>query len=253
MSTNYNVPRSRYLYAPGHAKPFALSRSKIDLFVECPRCFYLDRRLGIGRPPGYPFNLNIAVDTLLKAEFDVHRAAHTQHPLLEQYGVDARPVAHDSLDIWRQNFKGVRILHARTNLEVFGAIDDLWQNPHGEYIVVDYKATSKRARITALDQDWHAGYKRQMEVYQWLLRRNGLAVSNIGYFVYANGIADKQAFDGKLEFDVTLIPYEGNDDWVEAVLDAIHACLNGDDIPNAGEHCDYCPYRRAVTDAESRN
>ena len=252
MPSKYKAPRSRNLYVPGHAKSFALSRSKIDLFVECPCCFYLDRRLGVGRPPGYPFNLNIAVDTLLKAEFDVHRAAHTRHPLLEKYGVDARPVAHDSLHTWRQNFKGVRYLHAPTNLEVFGAIDDLWQNPQGEHIVVDYKATSKRARITALDQDWHAGYKRQMEVYQWLLRRNGLAVSNTGYFVYANGNADKQAFDGKLEFDVTLIPYDGNDDWVEGVLDAIHACLKGDDIPNSGDDCDYCPYRRAVKAVESR-
>ena len=70
--------------------------------------------------------------------------------------------------------------------------------------MVDYKATSKRARIAALNQDRYPGYKRQMKVYPWWLRRNDLAMSNIGYFVYAKGIADKDAFDGKLEFDVTL-------------------------------------------------
>ena len=246
MSQFYNPHRTRNLYEPGADKPFKLSRSKIDLFVSCPRCFYIDRRLGTGRPPGFPFNLNSAVDTLLKAEFDTHRVAGTQHPLLEQYGVDARPVAHDQLDEWRENFKGVQFLHTPTNLLITGAIDDLWQDSAGDYIVVDYKATSKKGRITALDQDWHIGYKRQMEIYQWLVRRNGFAVSDTGYFVYCNGHRDREGFAGKLEFDVTLIAYEGDDGWVEGTIEEAHACLNGDGIPTAGAECDYCAYVEAV-------
>lgn len=242
MSRFYKPKRTRNLYKPGSKDPFKISRSKIDLFIECPRCFYVDRRLGVGRPPGFPFNLNSAVDRLLKAEFDVHRAAGTQHPLLESYGVDARPVAHSQLDEWRENFKGVQFLHEPTNLIITGAIDDLWQDSGDDFVVVDYKATSKNEPITALDQDWHAGYKRQMEVYQWLLRRNGYEVSNTGYFVYCNGRADEEAFDGKLEFDITLIPYEGKDDWVEATLALIYTCLNGNEIPAPGPECDYCAY-----------
>jgi len=85
-----------------------------------------------------------------------------------------------------------------------------------------------------------------MEVYQWLLRQNGFEVSNTGYFVYANGIKDKEAFDGKLEFDVTLIPYEGNDNWIPKTLLDIKETLNKDEIPNASENCDYCRYKTAV-------
>jgi hypothetical protein len=142
--SKYNPQRIRNIYQPGSDQPFKLSRSKIDLFIECPRCFYLDRRLGTGRPPGFPFNLNLAVDRLLKAEFDTHRAAGTAHPLQEQYGVDARPAAHEQLAEWRENFKGIQFLHEPTNLTITGAIDDLWQEPGGDYIVVDYKATSKK-------------------------------------------------------------------------------------------------------------
>ena len=36
--------------------------------------------------------------------------------------------------------------------------------------------------------------KRQMEIYQWLLRKNGFKVSDTGYFVYANGITDARSF-----------------------------------------------------------
>jgi len=248
MAGFYKGRRSRNIYAPGSSKPFKLSRSKIERFIECRRCFYLDRRLGVDRPPGFPFNLNTAVDTLLKKEFDLHRAASSPHPLLEAYGVDARPVPHADLDAWRENFVGVQYLHEPTNLIITGAIDDLWQDSSGAYIVVDYKSTSKNETIEALDQPWQDGYKRQMEIYQWLLRRNGLTVSDKGYFVYCNGITDKAAFDAKLEFDLTLIAYEGTDDWVERVLLDIHACLNADAIPRADFSCDYCRYIKAVAD-----
>ena len=246
MSSYYKPNRNpNWNFSPNGKTNWKLSRSKIDLFLQCPRCFYIDNRLGVARPPGYPFALNSAVDYLLKKEFDIHRAENKKHPLIEKYGVDAVPVAHEQLDDWRENFKGVRYEHPETGLTITGAIDDLWINSKDEYIVVDYKATSKEGKIEELNQDWQIGYKRQMEVYQWLLRQNGYKVSNTGYFVYCNGIKDKEAFDAKLEFDVTLIPYEGNDNWVEqAIIDA-HKCLMNNKIPSADADCDYCKYFKA--------
>jgi CRISPR/Cas system-associated exonuclease Cas4 (RecB family) len=246
MSEYYTAQRVKGLYDSKVNKPFKLSRSKIDLFLNCPRCFYYDRKLGVGRPPGFPFALNSAVDHLLKLEFDIHRVNGTKHPLIEKYGVDARPVAHEDLDKWRHNFTGIQHLHELTNFLIFGAIDDLWINSKGEYIVVDYKSTSKDEDITELNKDWQIGYKRQMEVYQWLLRQNGYKVSNTGYFVYCNGQTDRKAFDGKLEFDITLIPYEGDDSWVEKTIIKAHACLNNDKIPEASPECDYCNYVRTI-------
>ena len=51
------MARKRNLYEPGAEKSFRLSRSKVDDFLGCRRCFYVDRRLGISHPPGFPFNL----------------------------------------------------------------------------------------------------------------------------------------------------------------------------------------------------
>ena len=223
-----------------------LSRSKIGLFLECPRCFYIDNRLGTARPPGYPFNLNSAVDALLKKEFDIHRAGKTRHPLMEAYGLDAIPFEHAKIDVWRENFKGIEYVHKPTGFTVSGAIDDVWMRPSGELIIVDYKSTSKDERIEALDKEWHAGYKRQMEVYQWLFRQSGFTVSNTGYFVYANATKDKKAFDGVLEFELTLVPYEGDDSWMEGTLIGIKGALDSDTLPAADLACDYCRYRESV-------
>ncbi len=256
MSQYYKAQRTRNLYDPDKnnasetGEAFKVSRSKIDLFLQCPRCFYLDRRLGVARPPGFPFALNSAVDTLLKQEFDIYRQRGTKHPLIERYGVDAIPIPHKDLDRWRHNFTGVQYLHEPTNLLIFGAIDDLWQNSKGEYIVVDYKATAKDEAITSLNKDWHIGYKRQMEIYQWLLRNNGYDVSDTGYFVYCNGKTDREAFDRKLDFDVTLIAYKGDSSWVEETVFDIKKCLDGGQIPPAGPDCDYCAYIQSVKSKE---
>jgi len=246
MSQFYNARRTRGLFDPKTSEPFKLSRSKIDLFIECPRCFYLDRRLGVARPPGYPFALNSAVDTLLKKEFDSLREKGATHTLISDYKVDARPVAHKKLDQWRENFTGVQYTHNATNFLVFGAIDDLWQTSDGEYVVVDYKSTSKDEKITSLDKDWHIGYKRQMEIYQWLLRHNDLTVSNRGYFVYCNARTDVSAFNAMLDFEITLVPYDGDDSWVEGTLMDAKACLVDDAVPHPGKECDYCAYRNAT-------
>lgn len=253
MSQYYNSQRTKGLYDQNSSEPFKLSRSKIDLFINCPRCFYFDRRLGVARPPGFPFALNSAVDHLLKLEFDVHRMNGTKHPLIEKYGIDARPVAHADLDKWRHNFTGVQYLHQPTNLLIFGAIDDLWINSEGEYIVVDYKSTSKSEVITELNKDWQDGYKRQMEVYQWLLRKNGFKVSDTGYFVYCNGQTDRKAFDGKLEFEITLIPYKGDDSWVENTVTEAHKCLQLPDYPERGADCDYCQYHLSLSHLEKQS
>lgn len=253
MSQYYNPRRVKNLFDPKSEEPFRISRSKIDLFLECPRCFYLDRKVGIGRPPGFPFSLNSAVDALLKKEFDVHRAAGTPHPLMTTYGVDAVPFQHEKMDEWRDSLRaGVQHLHEPTNLLITGGVDDVWINPQGELIVADYKATSKNGEVN-LDAEWQIGYKRQMEVYQWLFRQNDFKVSSVGYFVYCNGDADKEAFDGKLEFDVKVIPYEGDDSWIEGTLADIKTCLMSERIPTAAHDCDYCRYHQAVCETEKDN
>ncbi len=245
MSQYYTPKRVRNVFNPNSKEPFKLSRSKIDLFLECKRCFYLDRRLGIGRPPGFPFNLNSAVDALLKKEFDMHRVDQKSHPLMDKYGIDAVPYKHEMIDEWRENFKGVQYHHKKSGFIVTGAVDDIWVNPKGELIVVDYKSTAKEAGV-GIDAPWQISYKRQMEVYQWLLRNNKFKVNKTGYFVYCNGRTDRTAFDGRLEFDIEIFPYKGDTKWIDDTLQDAHECLVSDCIPDAGVNCDYCAYRKSA-------
>lgn len=238
-------------YKPGQKEAYKVSRSRIELFTQCPRCFWLDARLRIKRPNSPPFRINSAIDELFKKEFDAHRKEGTPHALMEEYSVEAVPFAHDDLDKWRENFVGIQVLHEPSNLLVTGAVDDIWVNAQEELIVVDYKATAKSAEIT-IDADWQIAYKRQLEVYQWLLRQNGFKVSDTGYFVYANGRLDVDGFYNKVEFRTKVIPYKGSDKWVDKTLLKMKEALEGDMPPVGtaamGGPCDFCEYAKKRTE-----
>ena len=244
-------------YIPHQTAVFKVSRSKIELFMQCPRCFWLDVRLKIKRPGSPPFNINKAIDELFKKEFDTYRAKGEPHPLMKANGVDAIPFTHKNLNIWRTNFTGVTHVHKPTNLHIFGAVDDVWVDKKGQLIVVDYKATAKDKPVTSLGAEgtWQDMYRRQMEIYQWLLRANGFTVNDTGYFVYATGTWDRPSFSNVVEFETHLIPHKGNDKWVEDTIIQMKKVMDSDTMPEVGvaamggpcEHCEYAKARTKLT------
>ncbi len=239
------------IFDPKSTELYRVSRSKIDLFSECQRCAYLDMRYGVKRPSMPAFTLNNAVDELFKREFDIYRTKKEPHPLMVSAGIEAVPFEHKDLEEWRDAFKrGIKYHHKPTNITLRGGIDDVWVTPTGELIIVDYKATSKK-NGPKTESDLYDSYKRQLEVYQWLFRKNGFSVSPTGYFVYANGNSDAKDFSDTLAFETVLIPYTGDSAWIEPALVELKKILMSDDIPPVGTAfgggpCDYCTYREAA-------
>jgi hypothetical protein len=230
--------RKAVLFKKGEEKLFKLSRTKIENFVQCPRCFYLDQKMGIKRPSSYPPTLNIAVDALMKKEFDHYRELEQPHPC--QVDLNLIPAKHEQLEEWRNQFSGVKVEF--NGFLVYGGIDDLWFNTATqEYHVADYKATSNKLAPT-LHGDWKASYRRQCEMYGWMLSKNDLNVSKRGYFVYVNANAGLDGFNGRLEFDTHLLPYDGNWSWIESTINNIRDVLESDTIPAGNEECEYCKF-----------
>jgi len=231
----------RATYKQYQTEPFQISRSKIEDFVRCPRCFVLDRKHRVSRPSSPPFTINTAVDTQLKKEFDIHREAGTVHPVVAASGLKLVPFKHPKMDEWRENFQGIR--HTTQDFLVTGAVDDIWVNEAGELVVVDYKATSRAEPVTELGEGgFYDGYRRQMEIYQWLLRKNGFKVSSTGYWLYETATKKADSFDGVLHFEAALIAYEGNTDWIEPTLAEMKEALDYVELPWSGDDCDLCRF-----------
>jgi len=198
------------------------------------------------------FALNSAVDVLLKNEFDLLRKNGEKHELMVKYGIDAVPFNHPDLPIWRDDvnkYKGASTIHKPTNLLICGIIDDIWINKKEELLIVDYKSTSTSAKIS-LEDEYKQGYKKQIEVYQWIFKQMGFKVSDNSYFVYANAGKNRDKFDARLEFELQIISYKGNSSWVEPIIFEIKKCLESDKIPDSHPDCEFCAYRKMIRQTE---
>lgn len=247
--------KQRWCYHPDDKKVFAVSRSALQQYLNCELCFYRHRRDGIKGPDSFPLTLNLAVDQLLKNEFDSFREKQSPHPIMKKlkkdYGISAVPYKHPDKkewEEWRFNFKGMRTLHEKTGLEVFGSLDDLWiDTKTKELYVVDYKATSKKGPI-GIDEEWQESYKNQMDVYQWILKQKGYKVADKAFFVYVNGRKNEKSFNESLKFDTHLICYEGNSDWIESTLQDLKKTIESDLPPKSNPACKLCNYVDLIKD-----
>ena len=230
------------IYNKDSTEPYKLSRTRIENFCKCKKCFYLEEKLGVARPSSFPFNLNNAVDELLKEEFDSFRGTEKNHPYIVNAGLDAKPFSHPDIEDWRTRNKGIGFLDEETNLFFYGLVDDVWINTvTDQLILVDYKATSKKGEVS-LDAPWQIAYKRQIEIYQWLFRKNGFDVQDLSYFVYCNGIQEGLLFNNELKFKIKVIPYKGNDFWIDQTVKMMYEVLNSVEIPESDSNCEYCRY-----------
>lgn len=236
------------LFDPQSVEPFPVSRAKIECFVKCPRCFYLDRRLGVS-PPSLPsMTLNRAVDTLMKAEFDGYRQRQEPHPAFLKHGVQAIPLNHPDIGVWQSNFKGIKHLHGPTNMLVGGAPDDVLV-VNGEWAVLDFKGTSSKDEIVSLDTVYRQAYRRQVEVYSWLLAMNGHPVGRRAFLLFANARTNRKCFDGRLDFDLQLVEVATDLTWMEPTLANIKATLMLDAPPPSAPDCENCRFVAAANEA----
>ena len=239
--------RKSSIYKPGQKDVFKISRSKFSNFMDCKRCFYLDRVKGL-QEPGMPgWALNTTVDDLLKKEFDYYRKKKEPHPIFYEYNLNYIPFDHENIDTWRNSLTGgISYLDADTNIILQGGIDDVWLNlDTQEIIVCDYKAQSTSYEVEKeyyLNGTYHQGYKMQMDIYVYILKQMNFKVSNTSYFMVCNGIKSADKFNAKMDFDIKLIDYQVKTDWIKKKLLDMKKTMDSTEIPERTAHCENCAY-----------
>jgi len=221
-----------------------ISRSGVEAYINCKRCFILQYKHKV-KPRSLPFALNLAIDNLCKNEFDHYREIQEPHPIFIEHGIDAVPFKHSDMNKWRNNFQGIRYKDEQNGFDFGGAVVDVWIKSDGNLIISDAKATSRG--VFNWEETWEKyeypkGYKRQLEMYQWLFRKNGFSVTNEAYLLYYNGLRNEPMFDQALKFEHHLIKLDCDDSWVEEmVIEAVNLLLS-DTFPEASSNCENCTY-----------
>jgi hypothetical protein len=140
-------------------------------------------------------------------------------------------------------------VHQPTQILVGGGLDDVLMNTDtGELHIVDFKSTSNQAKEPKppnLYGHWKGAYKRQMDIYIWVLRGMGFAVSDVGYFVYVDGLhvgidgmIDSNTDTATMTFATSILPYQSSTAWIEPALVDIAALLRSSQCPAHAEKCE---------------
>ena len=227
-------------------KNIQLSPNSLNLFLECPHCFWLDKNAGVKRPQPYPYALNSVMDDLLKEEFDTYRSKKLQPPLLEDNNIKARLFGNQKLlNQWRSNLAGIRYFDEGLRATLFGVVDDILEfdpsTSSGQVMIapLDYKSTG--LSVSKI----YDRFQLQMDVYTLLMEKNGFKTLHKGYLAFYI-INKNKGFIDRLPFRKEIIEMETNPaDVYEIFKDAV-ACCKLVLPPEHNQECQYGKYVKKV-------
>ena len=214
--------------------PYKLSPSSLNLMLECPRCFWL-QLVKKEKRPDTPFpSLPSGMDKVLKEHFDRFMEKGELPPEIREYGLDnGYKLFSDKtkLDIWRSNQKGIQYKDKTSGILLRGAVDNLLEKGK-KLIVLDYKT-----RGYPLKEDTHEHYITQMDIYNFLLRKNGYDTEDYTYllFYYPNRVTAT----GEVIFDTKLIKIKTDSKRGEKVFKESIKILQEKE-PKASKECGFC-------------
>jgi len=156
-----------------------LSPSRLGLFKNCRRCFWMEIMQGVKRPAGIFPSLPSGMDKVLKIYFDSFREKGELPPDIKDK-LDGKLFDDmEKMDVWRNNFRGLQHLDEESGILLRGAVDDMFVSSDGSFIPIDFKT-----RGFPLKEDTAGHYQHQMDLYCFLLAKNGMKVGDCAVLVF---------------------------------------------------------------------
>ena len=178
---------------------FKLSPSSLNLMQECLRCFWLTMHKVWKRPETIFPSLPSGMDRILKEHFDRFRDKGILPPELAKSECQDMKCKlfnePETLKIWRNNFKGISWQDKQGNI-LHGAVDNILVKGK-KLIVLDYKT-----RGYACKEDTHEHYQNQLNIYNFLLRKNEYETEDYAFLLFY--VPKEVLPTGEVIFDTTL-------------------------------------------------
>lgn len=214
-------------------KQIKLSSSSLNLFLECPACFWLEKNKNIKRPVEYPYLFNLELDRILKQEFDYHRKTNDLPSVLSENKIKAKLFENQKmLNQWRNKSIGLNYFDEKLGVVIFGTIDDLLEFPDNKFSPLDYKSTELKI------EKIYDRFQLQMDVYSFLLEKNGFSVNKKAFLVFYT-INSQKGFLDKIPFKKEILQIKTNTSDVYDIFKDAVLLLKSKDVPEHSRDCKF--------------
>lgn len=202
----------------------SLSNSSLSLFLECPRCFWLQLNKKIARPRGIFPSLPGGMDLVIKEYFNRYRQRGILPPLID--GKVNGKLAHIPLNL--------SFVDHSLGLKISGRLDDCLELEDGSLIPLDHKTRGSLPENSKYSQNY---YQTQMDTYSLLLHKAGYKTKNQAYIVYYSP-SSGELHQG-IPFNIEVHQMETFPERAYDLYKAARLCLEAE-IPGSSESCEFC-------------
>lgn len=212
-----------------------LSPSTLNIFIDCPRCFWLDKVQGVKRPRGIFPSLPSGMDRVIKTHFDRFRAKGTLPSELSGSDFKGIRLFDDQalLEKWR-NWRTGLGYQEKDGSVLSGALDDLLVRD-GRYLPFDYKT---KGSVTT-EEDAVKYYQNQLDCYALLLEENKMPTAGFGFLLYYSPKSVGE--NGAVQFELQPIKIQTDPERARMVFRKAVTLLNGA-LPAVNGKCEYCAW-----------
>jgi len=223
-----------------------LSKSSIETFKNCPRCFWLEKNGKIRRPDGLKASVLKGIDGGMKLVAEYSAETGEPAPYLAAF-----PGARPYSDRTRlKSFMNWRTFQAQVKagkhvVLIWGEVDELIEWEDGRVSPWDFKSNGKK-------RDWveytMAYNTLQADMYDLILPAQGLITTGDAFFTYSWPIV----VNGVMVFDFETVKIQAVRDRALEVIESAVDCLQGDE-PDENPSCEYCSYVTKRVDRVEKN
>ena len=150
---------------------FKLSPSTLNLFLDCPRCFWLYLNKSMKRPGPPVATITTGLDRAVKDYLNIYREKRILPSFLEGK-IPGKLMVNFPKKGW------LDFIDSESNDRLGGYLDECIELNDGHYAVLDHKT-----RGSAPDSV-HKAYQLQMDAYTFLLEENRYPTNRTAYLVY---------------------------------------------------------------------
>lgn len=203
-----------------------LSPSSLNLFLECPRCFWIYINKEIKRPGPPVASVTNGLDRSIKKYFEEMRLKKTLPEFLQR-SIPGKLMENFPKRGW------LEYTDTKLDAKLGGFLDECIQFEDGRYAVLDHKTRG------SAPESVHKAYQLQMDAYTFLLEANNYLTRKTAYLVYY--IPKRIIKESDFEFEIVIKEIKTDPSRAKEVFNNALAALK-DRIPNIQKECSFCQW-----------